>query len=108
MSALLRAVVSKAALARRRIPTRLEFGSPARFPTDTSPSPSSETDKSGPSPSHSSYFELGMERVVSRTPGNEHLSSDQADLPRGSPVATTGQGSTPEPAHTLPSCMKIE
>ena len=90
MSALLHVGVSKVALARRRIPTRLELGTHVHLHTDTSPAPSAEKDQSGPSPSNPSGCGLGTERVICRTPGHDHLSSDQAAIPVGSPHNSGG------------------
>ena len=87
MSALLRNGVSKTALATRRLPPRVECGTPVRLSADTAPALSSQEDQKQPGSSHSCSSRLGMEGVVSRTPSHEHPSSDQAALPRGYSVA---------------------
>ena len=108
MSALLHIGVSKEALALRRIPVRLEFGTHVCLPADTTPAPSSKEDQDQQGPSHPGGPGLGTETMVSRTPGYEHLSFDQADSSGASPVASAWQGFAPEPGHFPPPCLEIE
>ena len=108
MSALLRTGVFKAALARRRLPSRVELGTPVLLSADTSPAQSSQEDQNQPGSSHSYSSGLGREIMVSRTLGHEHLSSDQAATLGGSSVVVTGEGPAPKPTHAPPSCVEIE
>ncbi|KAJ1101564.1 hypothetical protein NDU88_006631 [Pleurodeles waltl] len=108
MSAVLRVVVSKAALAQRRFSSRVELWPPLRLPAYPSSAQSSQENQVRPGPSYLSGSRLGSKSLVSRATEHVNQSSTQAASSGGSSVAAAGDGSQPEPVQPPPSIVEIE
>ncbi|KAJ1166211.1 hypothetical protein NDU88_006619 [Pleurodeles waltl] len=108
MSAVLCVGVSKAAIARRRFSSQVEFRPPVRLSAHTPSALSSQENQDRPGPSNPSGSGLGTESLVSRASQNEHQSSNQVASSGGSSVAAAGEGPSPKPVNFAASCLEVE